>query len=372
MLTASRLELAERCPGHLTVPHVQESTEWSEGGTERHARDEEAIGSGNVPEIYTERWPGLTWRAEVRYVYDVSSDSSEFCGIGSTRDYGPPGPFRIGGTVDVEGRDDHTLVIVDKKSFEVVTVAERNPQVRFLALAAARYRPAKRIFVGINHELTGLDVAELDPLFDLDLIARHNRQLLIRSAEIRGSARAGVPAPFRTGRWCRWCPGFAACPVQAELRDLVRSDDEVAVASSIADAADASTVYEFWKRLGILHKRIGQQLHSYAAVHPIRLDSGKVFGRRVVLGNEKLNGDVVYQIVKEEHGQEMADAVVTRNATKKRLEEVLKRAGARKVLNAVRAAGGATRKETTTIEEYDATPRLVAGVDDGGDNGSPF
>lgn len=363
MITASRLELVARCEGHLTRRQVNEPNEWSEAGIRRHADDELAINAGDVPEIYTERWPGLLWRSEVRYAYDASDGTSEFCGLGSNRNYGAPAPFRIGGTVDVEGRGPSILVIVDKKSFEAVTPAASNPQIRFLALAAARVHPADRIFVAINHELHGLDVAELDPNFDLDLIAHDTKRLIVHSAEVRAAARAGQAVEFNVGRWCRWCPAFNDCPKQADLKALLsRDDDDPDLAmQTLLDNESAPDVYELWKRIGILHKRIGQSLYAHAASRPIPLSSGKMFGAVEKLGNEKLDGDMVYETIRRLHGQQLADAAVVRSATKKRLGEVLKRrrGAADEVIQVVRDAGGAERKRTTAIEEYDARPRLI-------------
>jgi hypothetical protein len=371
MLTSSRLELADRCPGHLTLPHVDEPNEWSKAGTERHAADEDAIGNGDVPDVYTERWPGLTWRSEVRYVYDVSSDTAELRGVGSSRDYGPDGPFLIGGTVDVEGRGPGILVVIDRKGFETQTPVARHPQVRFLALAAARVQPADRIIVAIRPEIGPMDVAEIDPVFDLDVIAYDVKSLLIRSASIRSTARDCGPV-FVTGRHCRWCPAFGACPKQAELRALVQLDDdhpELALQLMLDDTS-APDVYELYKRIGILHKRIGQSIHAYAAHKPIPLGGGRMFGRLDKQGNEKLSGDVVHAVVKDLHGQEVADAAVIRTATKKRLEEALKgkRGAAKKVIDEVRARGGSERKSGYEITEYIAGPKLVT---DGSESTEP-
>lgn len=367
-LSASGIELAQRCEGSLTIKHQNEPNQFSEAGTELHAGDEQAINSGDVPDVYTDRWPGLTWRSEVSYMYDVSDSTSRFLGLGLKRAYGERRPFEVPGTIDVEGRGPGVLVVLDRKSFETVTPAATNPQVRFLALAAARYQPAERVYVGINHELTGMDVAELDPVFDLDVIAHDVKQLLKSTAEVRARARAGSPVAFVTGRWCRWCSGFNACPKQAELRALVARDDEdpeLALATTLLDESDAPDVYELYKRIGILHKRIGQSLYAYAATRPIPLRNGKMFGRVDNIGNERLDGDVVYQVAKELHGQAFADAAVVRSATKKRLEDAAKSSGlkaaptVKAVLTKVRELGGATRKAGEAFEEYEPGPKLV-------------
>lgn len=370
MLSSSKLELLDRCEGAFTRRWRDSPNEWSESGTGRHAADEDAINAGDVPDEYTERWPGLIWRSEVRYVYDVSSDTSRFVGTGSTRDYGDLRPFEVPGTVDVEGRGDGMLVVVDRKGFEVQTPADRHPQVRFLALAAARVEPADRIIVAIRPEIGPMDLAEVDPVFDLDVIAHDVKQRVIRAATVRSDARSGKPVAFNTGRWCRWCPAFDDCPRQAELRALVtRPDDdpELAMLTTVVDETDAPAVYELYRRIGILHKRIGQSLHAMAASRPIPIGGGKFYGRREKLGNERLDGDVTYTVVRDLHGQAVADQAVERSASKAQLKRAFKAAGLKvapaeaAVLAEVRARGGASRKPTYEFEEFTAELQLVSG-----------
>lgn len=366
-ITASKLELVGRCPGSLTLPWTDSPNEWSEAGNERHAADEQAIASGDVPDVYLDRWPEVTsWRSEVAYAYDVSDGSARYLGCGIGRRYGSLGPFEIAGTADVEGRGAGILVIIDRKSFEAVTPATSNPQVRFLALAASRVQPAARVDVAISHELTGLDVAGLDE-FELDVIAHDTRQLLIRSASVRADARAGRPVPFATGRWCRWCPAFDACPKQSELKALVARDEddpELGI-RLVLDGNSAADVYELWRRIGILHKRLAQSIHAYAALTPIRLPTGKVFGKIDKQGNERLNGDVVWEVVRDLYpGRE--DAAVSRVATKAQLERALRehRGALKRVLESVRSRGGATRNHGTAIEEYEPGPKLLETKED--------
>lgn len=368
MISSSKLDLVSECPGSLTLPWRDEPTSYSEAGTERHEGDELAINAGDVPEEYESRWPGLTWRAESAYVYDISIDTSQHRGYGIGRKYGTVGPFEVPGTIDAEGRGNGILVVVDRKGHEIQAPAGQHRQVRFLALAAARHRPADRIIVAIRPEIGPLDVAELDPVFDLDVIAHDIKQLVIQSARVRSDARSGKPVEFRTGRHCRWCPAFAACPKQADLKALVQLEDdhpELAL-STLVDDDTAADVYELWKRVGILHKRIGQQLYAHAAMRPIPLGNGKLFGKHEKLGNERLDGDVVYEVVKSHHGQEVADAAVTRAATKTKLDAALKgkRGAVKAVLAEVRALGGATRKAGETIGEYEVAAALPAPDDE--------
>lgn len=370
--TASKYELALRCPGAFTIPHRRESNAFAEAGTERHAETEVAINAGDIPEVLAERWPGYTWLAEVAFALDIATLDARVLGRGIGRNYGEPRtPFERFGTADALGwGGGRNLVIVDKKGFDLVTEAATNPQLRFLALAASRvYRP-ERVEVAILHELTGLDVAEVD-LFDLDItIPGQLRDVELGIAKARSDKRAGLPVAFNTGRWCRWCDGYHDCPKQKELLALARRDDddpELALMTTVVDETDAPAVYELYRRIGILHKRIGQSLHAMAASRPIPIGNGRFYGRREKPGNERLDGDVMYEVVRGMLGQEVADSAVTRSASKARLKEAIKRSGAkvapteRAVLAEVRARGGATRRPTFEFEEFTAELQLVPG-----------
>lgn len=364
VISSSKLSLVAACEGAITLPWRDSPTALTEAGNSRHADDETAINAGDVPEEYTERWPGLQWRAEVAYVYNIATDTSRFVGCGVGRDYGTLDPFEVPGTIDAEGRGPGQLVVVDRKGFEAQEPAEQHRQVRFLALAAARHQPADRITVAIRPEIGPMDIAEVDPVFDLRHEAHRVRQLVLDSARLRSEAHQGIREPrFAVGRHCRWCPAFQDCPKQAELRALmVRDPDDPDLAlQTFVDDESAADVYQLWKRIGILHKRIGEQLYRHAAVRPIPVGEGRMWGRLEKQSNEKLDGDVVWQAVKELHDQDTADRAVVRHATKKQLEATLKgkRGAMAKVLKAVRERGGATRSAGFEFVEYENGPRLL-------------
>jgi len=362
VISSSKLELVAVCPGSITLPWRDSPNAYSEAGNERHAGDEEAINAGDIPEEYESRWPGLTWRAEVAYVYDISTDTSRFVGCGIGRDYGERGPFEVPGTIDAEGRGPGVLVVVDRKGFERQEPAARHRQVRFLALAAARHQPADRITVAIRPELGPMDIDELDPVFDLDVVAHEVKQLVLDSARVRTEAKHGKAPVFVTGRHCRWCPAFDDCPKQKELKALVVRDEEdpELALSTFVDDESAAEVLQLWKRIGILHKRIGERLYRHAAVRPIPVGPGRVWGRQPTTGNENLDGNIVWQAVKDLYPG-LEDKAVVRKATKKQLESTLKgkRGAMVAVLKAVRERGGSTHKAGWEWDEYDVGPRLV-------------
>lgn len=373
-LTASRYELAMRCIGSTVLPHRDTPNQHAEAGTERHAEDEQAIAAGDIPDAYEARWPGYQWRAEVAHGLDIATGDAREVGVGIGRAYPPPRtPFERFGTVDAEGWDPTTrhLVIVDKKGYEQATAAARNPQLRFLARAASTVRRAARVTVAIAGELRALDVAELDA-FDLDTIPHELRQVELSVAAARSQARDGRPPVLTTGRWCRWCPAFNACPEQRALAALTsRPDDdpELALVTTVIDDDDAPAVYQLYKRIGILKKRIEETLYAMAARRPIPIGGGKFFGKHVVKGDREYDGPTVHAVVaaNPELGRDVADKVVEMIATQAQFERVVKplvkrgkfAATARAVFGEVERQGKMQRKETTEIGEFVPELRLV-------------
>ncbi len=371
-LTASKVELALACPGSFALPHTDVRTPEAEAGKALHEKDEAAIKSGNVPEAFTDRWPGLTWRAEVKFAYDVATGEGRELGTGTDRDYSSINPFEIAGTADVVGTAPGKLVVIDRKSFDPnVSRAAQNAQLHILALAASRSLGLDHADVAIMHEVRGLDVAALDVL-DLDLFASEIRTLLLSVARERKSARDGLPITLKTGKHCRWCNAFAACPKQGELMELVKTDGGQLdpgsrMLISLERDEDAAEAYLFAGRVSMLLKRLNSALYARASERPIPIGNGKMFGKVATLGNEKLDGDVVYQVVKEKHGQAIADTAVIRSATKTRLKEALGFVGGkvaaneRDVLDEVRLRGGSRKDSKETVEEF--VPQLkVAGT----------
>lgn len=373
MITSSRLELARRCVGAFTLPHTDERTVEADAGNERHADDERAINRGDIPDALAEAWPGYTWRAEVAYAYNVATGEARELGAGIHRAYPELGPFWVYGTADAVGRGPAgELAVADKKGYDAVTRAAHNPQLRFLALAAARTYGVDDVDIAITHEVRSIDRARMEA-FDLDEEALLTKQTYFDVAQAQHDARNGLPVAFATGRHCRWCPAFGACPEQRKLVALVRTEAASAQVEQLIpfrDDATAADMYALWKRLGMLHKRLGAALHARASEAPIPLGDGRMFGPEMAEGNDKLDGDIVYEVVRAKFGQDVADAATERSATKKRLREALGFVGARgqvaalerSVLDEVRAKGGLRNEIKVRICEYTPAAALKDGA----------
>lgn len=375
-LTASEMERASRCPASVTLPRLDAHTEAAERGTEIHAFLERIPAMGReaslalVPDAWrevceaidVERLP-TNLAAEVALAYDVAADTGREIGRGLRRDYSSAGANEIVGTADVVGLSQDAVLVSDWKTGRTDTQpAALSLQLRTLALAAARAYGRDIVHVEkIRIRENGYawrDRAVFD-VFDLDEIA----------AEVRGiySTVAGADPPLRPGSWCRHCPAFAACPAQTALLRRVVDGSEIDDVERMLPLSPevARVAYERWQAMKHLMKRIEAALHAYAKEHPIPLGGHRVFGELVTEGNEKIDGEVAWTVLADRHGPVVANAAVTKSATKASIREALRasltepRALARterEVLSRIRDLGGASKPLTSKVTEYEAPP----------------
>jgi hypothetical protein len=361
VITASKLELGMLCAPAFALEHSDVRVHGSdpERGKAEHADDEALILAGNTPDELERRWPGYTWQAEVKVFYDLVNDVGGIVGYGNDRGYEDRGPFVVFGTADIIGRspDGTAVVVVDRKGYNEQTPAYRNPQVSILALAVTRAYGLRSADVAIWPRAAALDVAELGAM-DLDAFAAEAKGALVEVMRAKETHKNGGPLKFNEGRHCQYCPAFAACPQKQALALTLKG--EPALRLSLENDKDAADAYEFARRVRELLKRLDAAVYARAAQRPIPLADGRMLGQVSKQGNEKLDGDAVWSVVAERHGRDIADTAVIRTATKSRLKEALSFAGVasaakaeREILDAVRARGGASRKETTAIEVYE-------------------
>lgn len=360
-VSASSVERLLACPGSAHLPHADYQSKWAEQGDTRHEDAEVAAllgGTDDLPwQVRKLLEPGDQLAAECAMAYDVSDDTARALGHISWRDYRDLRPFEVPMTIDLIIRGERRIAVVDYKGFEDVTPAAQNPQLATGALAVARAAGIDEVTVAIVYlgaSWKPADVATLS-VFDLDMHAARLRAMMTSSDRT-----------LQTGKHCKYCPAFLSCPDQQRLANEASGGAlAIRVESMIpfANDDDAAAAYQLLGRIRTLTTRINAAIHARAAERPIPLGNGRMFGRVEKPGNERLDGDVVYEVTKELHGQEVADLAVERKATKTRLESALKgkRGAAKKVLDVVRERGGVERKMTTAIEEYDSGPRLVTG-----------
>jgi hypothetical protein len=370
MITASSIERAHRCEGSTALPRTDEKHAGQDEGNERHTEWEDGINAGNPPAVLADHWPGYTWRAEVAFAFDVSTGEGWEIGQGIKRDYGDLGPFVIVGTADAVGRGPNgELVIPDRKSFDPnVSRAAINGQLATLALAASRAYGVDEAEVAIFHEARRPDIAILD-FIALETFHLELKGLLERAAAARRKVRDGLELTLTPGTHCRYCSAFHGCKAQNDLALDVRSGDaDMRVASISLDSdEDAARAYEFLKRVKMLSARLSTMLHARGAQKPFPVGNGKWFGKHAKLGNTEIDADIAYDVIREKHGQGIADAAVSREATQAGIERALELVGdkgqvaalKRDVMKAIKDRGGANRKETEKIEEFVAQLKAV-------------
>lgn len=368
-LSASGVPRALACPASVVLPQHRYDTAEAVAGTARHAEMEAAIDVGDTADVLPDAVLALIHDGDEQFTelamaYDCATNTARVLGHGRQA-YRNLAPFEIPGTLDllIVGRG--RAVVVDKKGFLKVGPAADNAQTMTYAIMVARHYGLDEITVAIFYEIGGTDIATVSAL-DLDAHAERLRGLLVNIAR----AQQEPTRYLATGQHCRYCPAFLSCPKQHALTLEVSSGDGVmAIEKRIPfdDDEEAARGFDLMNRIGMLHARVKAAIYARAAERPIFLPDGRVLGPVEKQGNERLDGDITYAVIRDQHGHGIADAAVERKASKTRIKEALRFAGSkgeiakleRAVLDEVRKRGGAKRETKTVIEVHEAGPRLL-------------
>lgn len=355
MISASAIPRLLACPASHRLPHHQYNSAHATAGQDRHAEAEAAADTGGElhPAVVALMREGDQMATECAFAYDVATDTARELGHVDRR-YGSLAPYELPGTMDLLIRGHGRAVVIDYKSFAEVDPAERNTQLATYALMVARCYGLDEVTVAIVY-LTNAhrpSIATLGPL-DLDAHAARLKRLHVEVAK---------PSAPVSGPHCKYCPAFLACPVQHALTIDVGETLPLRIEAQVpfGDDQSAAEAFDLLQRIKVLSTRIQAALYARAAERPIPLGNGMVLGERTVEGNDRLDGNIVWSVVRDLHGQEMADAAVERHATKAKLDAAIKAAGLkvaptkRAVLAEVEARGGIERRQATRVEVYAA------------------
>lgn len=373
--TASGFERVAACPASAVLPQHRSASAYADTGNSGHdvlcrfvlARRAAADFEAPI------EWQGLCdaitdiadrLNPELAMAINVATLDARILGSNIGRDY-QLRELEVAGTADLVGATEtHAIVIDAKTGWGEVVHPVRNKQLRLLALMACRVfgRDAARVAILRCHENDDeprWEWAELDAM-DLDETAFELDRTYRAVSLVAARVQAGRLPDVTEGGWCKYCPAKVTCPAKVGLALHVaegRVLDGPVVLPLTPERAGV-----VWRRLGAAKQLV---THLEAAVRAcldehgeIPLPGGARLRKALVDGKEKLDGDVVWQVLVEVGGRELADRCVTRNATKKRLGEVLRhdfgREGAareREVLAEVRQRGGAERgRESRLIE----------------------
>lgn len=361
--TASSLSRALHCDGSIVLPRAENYSEWAEFGSSDHA---ELADFANLPPQIAKHVP-LRARSEVKLAFDVETGKGRIIGYGADRVYGVLGDHEIAGSADVLGEDGDAVVIADfKTGYADVEPAATNPQLAFYALCAARALGKERAIVRVLYTKFGhCDEATLDAL-DLADFAAQLRALHDRARRLRADT-----ATTREGAWCRHCASKHACPSKNALLVQI-AEHGLAVAGDAAMTPErARAGYEQIVRIEQLVRDARKRLETFIDDQgPIDLGDGRMFGRYVRNGNERLDGSVAVRAIAEVVGEDVAtefEAIaIERKTTKAAIERAAKQLAAAKgtagrVIKRIRELGGATNApESMPIGEYTADRNQAA------------
>ena len=355
MISASAIPRLLACPASHRLPHHDYQSTHATAGQDRHAEAEAAADTGGElhPVVRSLMVEGDQLATECAFAYDCATDSARELGHVDRR-YGTLAPYELPGTMDLLIRGEGRAVVVDYKSYAEVEAAATNTQLATYALMVARAYGLDEVTVAIVYLVGGRrpSIATLGPL-DLDAHAARIKRLHVDVAR--------VSAPV-SGPHCKYCPAFLSCPIQHALTIDVGETLPMEIERRIPfdDDASAAEAFDLLQRIKVLSTRIQAALYARAAERPIPLGNGMVLGSRTVEGNDRIDGDIAYAVIRERHGQAVADAAVERHATKKRLGDALKplvgklAPEMRAVLAEVETRGGISSKPTTRVEVYAA------------------
>lgn len=391
--TISKLPIVANCPSSWALPHAREAEASAPASRGTAIHDYlAAVGEvgreaalEQVPDEYreacevidTDRLPTHLAR-EVSFRLDLGARTATEVGRDIHRAYGKEeGLHILYGTADLVGldADGETVVVYDYKSgWGRQDAAADHWQLRGLALAAALAYGRTHARVGIIRvPETGrpsFDVDELDA-FDLDTIEVDLCAVLDQVAEARDAIQAGRTPEVTTGRHCRYCPAFHACPAQVGLIRAAASDPDALdqEIAALLTADNAAAAYRRISEVKMVLDKVTKQIETLAEQAPIPLGGTRMLGI-VERKREKISGDVALPVLREHYGADVADAAVEVSITKTRLRDALRGYAQRTdgkithierdALKLIRQANGIEVTTSRTVGEYDAAPAELA------------
>jgi hypothetical protein len=327
-LSASKLELLERCPAAGALPVVwEESTDAQLAGTARHRYLQRAREVGPA-EALAEIPLDAPWRGqceaipleevpegehELAYAYDVETDTARCLGPWLDRAYATT-DVEVSGTLDLQVPGVPWLVI-DFKGAGEVTAARDNLQLGFYALAVARVHGLDEVDVAIgyvgHHGGFFWDRARLGA-FQLEAFAERVRGVAAAVRRAAAVLATGGTPDLATGLHCQRCPAMRMCPAHvAMVRALVAAPPSVDGLPMLSDE-DAGVA---WVRAELIEdqlKLMKASLRARAELSGLPLPGGErlvpvLVPRRKVVDLEKL-----LEMLREKFGAQV-DALVERS-----------------------------------------------------------
>jgi hypothetical protein len=364
VITGSALTRLLQCPSSAAFPKAENYSEWADAGTEEHEELAHETMAGTLSPRRAALVPPNP-RVEVKLAYDVANRTARFLGADAAdRNYGTPGPVDIFASTDVLGVDDQgRVVVVDWKTGHAdVEPAITNGQLWGCALAACRALGrdtaiVRLVYTNMNDRV---DEYEIDALELADFAGRLER-LHIAVAAKQAAYKRGETLDTREGSWCKHCASKHVCPSKNSL--LVQMSGMTTIVGDAAMTPDrAAGAYEQVVRIETLVRDARKRLETYVDEQgPIDLGGGRMYGRYVRNGNERLDGSVAVVAIHELVGEaapEFEKVAIERKTTKAAIERAAKQLASKRgmtsaIVKRIRELGGATHApDTMPLGEY--------------------
>ena len=346
MISASALPRLLACVGGEVLPRIHTSSAHADAGVARHAAYEAAALAGDIaslPErVQTLIDDDMELLPEYAIAYDTNSGAVRALGQGLERGYGALADDEIPGTLDLVAIGPERVLVVDFKGFLPV---DATAQIMFGALAMSKLLGRDVIETAIIPEMGSAVRATYDT-FDLAAFAARLKTLRPKIERQRERVGAGEQPDVSAGSWCRHCPARMACPTTtAAIRTIEANPDRGPVTGE-----EMTRLYQLTRRVSAWLADANAAIYGYTEDYAIDLGDGRIYGRRPTKGRESLDGDIAYTVIRELHGQDIADAAVARDASKKSINEALGLVAGKgqikrtvdAALEAIRARGGIT------------------------------
>lgn len=388
LLTASALTRVRACPASHQLPWYGDENAYAEQGTRKHALIESLFLHGmastiasmlptpeelamleRVRDLIRDRFGDAAISVEQSVAIDLVD--GEVRGLGQRRAYGDVhASNEVTGTWDLVISGPERLVVLDWKGpFGYVPPVAVNLQLRMLGYGAAGMRAAEEVEVGY------MRLAEDPETFRIESSIMRGPDLVATLDELRRVHRAAqnANAPVVSGEHCRYCPAYRGCPAKIQLiRALATNPAAVVPSAGELTDEEASIALVRWREAAEVLGRIGGELHARAAVKPIHVREGVVFGPRMKSKSEII-GKVAHRVIERLHGREAADLACDFETSKAAIKRALDPLAAPRqktklndaALEAIRLEGGIKKTTYPKYEDYPAGAGAVPALPEG-------
>lgn len=395
--SGSAMERALACPGSTALPRVERTSGApAERGIAVHAfiAAVPTLGREMALEAVPKRWRPFceslpldklnmgSFRPEVSFAYRPGADTARILGqnIGrSYLNYGWNPATEVPVTPDGVGLTSDAVYIVDWKSgWGDVTTPRENWQLKVGALAACRHFHRNRALVEIVHLREGSKKPWVEP-YEFDSIVLDDTAEQIAAAmpgwmEAFEQVQRGERPRIVAGEHCGYCGCVADCPATSGL--ITRFGEAILLGQAPYEGETnelrkwlvphltpekAKATREILVQLKAVTAQVEGALKDYSTTLPFETKDGKVYGPRSI-DKEELDPSVVWAVVKQHGGEEIAKLAVSMDATKTSLKDAARELTALKggrtsrweeqLLQEIRDRGGSKITPGTRFEEH--------------------